>query len=121
MDRNPPGVPVDAKLVRHTGPEGGGMLNPDRWFAPDNVTFKPAHAGRVWVVDETNAAVVYSGKLRTGDQLLVQPKDNAIYLNKGSVYHRKLPDEHGFLIYFAAEEPATQPAAISNGPAIQQP
>ena len=106
-ERNPIGVPAEAKLVRHSRGQGGGMqlLNPDTWFAPDDTTFRPAHDGRVWVVDELNAAVVWRGRMRSGDELVVSPRENVILLNKGSVYQRKLRDEHGFLIYFVPCRP----------------
>lgn len=115
MERNPVGVPPEAKLVRHSAGHGGSPLSPDSWFASDNITFRPTHAGRVWVVDEQNATVAFRGKMKGGDRLVVAPKTNDILLNQATVYHRRLPDEHGFLIYFAKDPdaPATATTAAT--------
>ena len=112
MERNPVGVPEEAKLVRHSAGHSGSPLSPDSWFAPDNITFRPTSAGRVWVVDEQNATIAFRGKMKSGDRLVVAPKANDILLNQATVYHRRLPSEHGFLIYFAkdADAPATTAA-----------
>ena len=117
MERNPPGVPPEAKLVRHSERAGGGPLSPDAWFSSDEITFRPQHTGRVWVVDEQNASVVFRGRMKGGDRLVVAPKSNDILLNKATVYHRRLPDEHGFLIYFAAdgEGPQDSPSTQQGG------
>ena len=113
MERNPIGVPPEAKLVRHSSGQGGISLSPDAWFAPDNVTFRPTNPGQVWVVDEQNATIAFRGRMKAGDRLVVAPKSNEILLNQATVYHRRLPSDHGFLIYFAKDTdlPATTQAA----------
>src|SRR4051794_2842192 len=113
-ERNPVGVPEEAKLVRQSAGHSGSVLSPDSWFAPDNITFRPTHAGRVWVVDEQNATIAFRGKMKAGDRLVVAPKSNDILLNQATVYHRRLPSEHGFLIYFAKDEGA--PATTTTSP-----
>lgn len=110
MERNPVGVPPEAQLVRQSAGHSGSPLSPDSWFAPDNITFRPTHPGQVWVVDEQNATVVFRGRMNAGDRLVVAPKSDDILLNRATVYHRRLPSEHGFLIYFAKDAggPATR-------------
>jgi hypothetical protein len=100
FDRNPVGVPAEAKMVQYQQGKAGGVLDPNTWFSADNATFKPASAGEAWVVDEQNAKVVFHTKLKAGDELVIVPKENAIRLNGAFVYSRRLPDEHGFLIYY---------------------
>jgi len=109
-ERNPVGVPPEAKVVRQSAGQSGSPLSPDSWFAPDNITFRPSSPGQVWVVDEQNATIAFRGKMNAGDRLVVAPKSNDILLNRATVYHRRLPSEHGFLIYFAkdAAAPATR-------------
>ena len=114
-ERNPVGVPPEAKLVRQSAGQSGSPLSPDSWFAPDNVTFRPTHPGQVWVVDEQNATVAFRGRMKAGDRLVVAPKSNDILLNRATVYHRRLPSEHGFLIYFAKD--ADLPATTTTSPA----
>ena len=74
MERNPIGVPPEAKLVRHSAGHSGSPLSPDSWFAPDNITFRPASPGGIWVVDEQNATVAFHGRMKSGDRLVVAPK-----------------------------------------------
>jgi hypothetical protein len=116
MERNPVGVPPEAKLVRHSAGHSGSPLSPDSWFAPDNITFRPTHAGRVWVVDEQNATIAFRGKMKAGDRLVVAPKANDILLNQATVYHRRLPSEHGFLIYFAKDADAPTTTTTTTAP-----
>ena len=115
LERNPIGVPPEAKLVRHSAGQSGSPLSPDSWFAPDNITFRPASPGGIWVVDEQNATVAFHGRMKAGDRLVVAPKSNDILLNKATVYHRRLPSDHGFLIYFAKDPdaPATTTAVAT--------
>lgn len=115
-DRNPVGVPPEAKVVRHREAKDGGLFSPDSWFGADDLTFKPDHGGRVWVVDEQNGKVVYRTTMRPGDELRVAPKENVIQLNKAYVYGRRLPDEHGFVIYFAPDAETAEPATGSSSP-----
>jgi len=113
-DRNPVGVPPEAKVVQHREAKDGGLFSPDTWFGADDLTFTPDHGGRAWVVDEQNGKLVYQTRLRPGDELRLVPKDSAIQLNRAYVYTRPLPNEHGFVIYFAPDAEAGAPAA---GPA----
>jgi len=117
-DHNPIGVPPEAKVVTHREAKDSGLLSPDSWFGADDLTFKPEHAGRAWVVDEQNARIVYQTRMRPGDELRLVPKDNAIQLNKAYVYTRPLPSEHGFVIYYApnAETAVPTTAASTPGP-----
>ena len=71
----------------------------------------PREPGGIWVVDEQNATVAFHGRMKAGDRLVVAPKSNDILLNKATVYHRRLPSDHGFLIYFAKDPDA--PAATT--------
>ena len=114
-DRNPIGVPPEAKVVQHREAKDGGLFSPDSWFGADDLTFKPDHGGRVWVVDEQNGKVVYRTAIRPGDELRVAPKENVIQLNKAYVYGRRLPDEHGFVIYFAPGDDAPAPTTGVSG------
>lgn len=115
-ERNPVGVPPEATVVSHQAGKDPGLFNPDSWFGADDLTFKPEHGGRVWVVDEQNAAVVYKAAMRPGDELRVAPKENVIQLNKAYVYGRRLPDEHGFVIYFAPDLETAAPTTVGSPP-----
>ena len=115
-ERNPVGVPPEAKVVQHREAKDGGLFSPDTWIGADDLTFKPEHGGRAWVVDELNAKVVYHTGMRPGDKLRLVPKDNAIQLNKAYVYTRPLPSEHGFVIYFAPDPETAAPATGATAP-----
>lgn len=114
FDQNPVGVPPEAKLVRHQRGERG-ILDPNSWFSADNTTFKPKNGGRVWVVNQQNGTTVYSGRLQPGDEMVVSPRTNDVLVNRGKVNSRRLPEDTGFLIYYAPEAapPQTQGSQVS--------
>jgi hypothetical protein len=84
-----PGVPEDAKFIKATGRRN---------------TFAAPHDGTVYVVDDWYNRLVYSGPVKQGEEVVVDPGAGLLYVGgKDVAGGRKVSDvEHS--IYMGAEK-----------------
>jgi hypothetical protein len=89
-DTDRPGrIPRRADIVR----DGTGKL---KWTADMD--------GTVYVYDQTRDAIRYTGPVRRGQEIIVQPNDNQIQVDGRTVYDEDLKSDATHQIYFAATD-----------------
>jgi hypothetical protein len=81
-------------------------------------TFNATDAGTVYVVDHTRQEVVYSGRVKQGDMVRVDAKDNRVLVNGSTVTERDLLNDHKYKIFFqpGPETTATGDTVIRTSP-----
>ena len=93
----PESVPADAKSVaKQTG------SNPLNFTAPDD--------GTVYIYDRSQQKMVYSGRVREGETLEIDPKRDNIRLEGRVVLEKQLRDLHQYQVWFDEEHSAAAPA-----------
>lgn len=87
--RDPPvGVPRTARLV-------------DREF--DEMTFRAPDDGTMWVVESTNDRVIYTDRVRRGDEFRLEPDRNRATLNGRTVVERDVKSGIRHRIFFESD------------------
>jgi len=101
----PESVPADAKsIAKQTG------SNPVNFTAPDD--------GSIYVYDRSEQKMVYSGRLKEGETLEVDPKRDKVRLDGRVVLEKQLRDLNEYQVWFDAE-PAKAPAAETAGTKVE--
>lgn len=101
----PESVPADAKsIAKQSG------SNPVNFTAPND--------GSVFVYDRSEQKMVYSGRLREGETLEVDPRRDKVRLDGRVVLEKQLRDLNEYQVWFD-EEPAKQPAAETAGTKVE--
>lgn len=89
LDRDS-GIPAGAQIV-------GEMDGP-------NITYRAREDGRVYIFDNNDQKLVWSGRLRDGERFVLQPGRHEATINGSPVGLPKLGSGHGFTLYFMPEE-----------------
>ena len=55
--------------------------------------------GKVWVLDQTDNALVWSGQARRGDRIVVDPRAEKVIVGGENVADRNLSSDHKYRIY----------------------
>lgn len=84
-DREDYRIPSDARLVK----EGVGEL-----------TFRAGSNGRMWLYDEKDRRTLYFVDLLDGDDIVVNPREDRVYINRRSVAKLSLSSERVYRMYF---------------------
>jgi hypothetical protein len=71
--------------------------------AGPRLTYHADHAGRVYLYDRDADRVVYSEKVRRGDEILVDPDRNVIELNGRALRDTDIPARHLYQMYYLPE------------------
>ena len=97
----PKSVPADARsIARQTG------SNPVNFTAPED--------GNIFVYDRSTQKMVYSGRLRRGDTLELDPKRDEIRVDGRSVLESNLRDLNEYQVWFDKE-----PSAATAGTRVE--
>ena len=93
----PESVPADAKsIAKQSG------SNPVNFTAPDD--------GSIYVYDRSEKKMVYSGRLKEGETVEVDPRRDKVRVDGRVVLEKQLRDLNEYQVWFD-QEPAAQPAA----------
>jgi hypothetical protein len=65
----------------------------------DRVVYTAERAGNVWIADKDANAIVYSGRLNSGDRLVLDTKENLVTVNDRAVVTKQL-QRRDYKIYF---------------------
>jgi hypothetical protein len=79
-------VPATANIVS----EGNG----------DRVSYRVNDYGRVYITDQADQRIIYSGEVRPGDPVEVNAREDRILVGGHTVFDKPLDDGHQFRIYF---------------------
>lgn len=66
----------------------------------EEATFNATEEGTVYVVDATRNDMVYTGRVKKGDNVHVDAKDNRILVNGAAVTEQDLLNDHKYKIFF---------------------
>jgi hypothetical protein len=91
-DTRPDGIPLSAQEL------GSGR---------EEVIFNAPNDGTVYVVDATRHETIYSGRVKKGDHLKVDAKNDKIFVNNVSIKDEDLLADHKFKVYFEPSAEAT--------------
>ena len=62
---------------------------------------RPLRDGTIYVQDRTDGKVVYTGPVRAGDNVVIDPRADALTVNDTQVRHDPhLNPDHGYRLYF---------------------
>lgn len=107
---------IGAALLSLAGCASRTQIVPDtavlRAQGDDRVVYVAESPGNVWVTTKDENNVVYSGRLGTGDRLVLDSKDNLLTVNDRAVVTKELP-RRDYKIFF--DEGLSVPAASRVG------
>ena len=63
-------------------------------------TFNATEEGTVYIVDDTRNDMIYTGRVKKGDNVRVDAKDNRVLVNGAAVTEQDLLNDHKYKIYF---------------------
>ena len=66
----------------------------------DLIQARAPHNGKMYVLDETNNKLVWSGKVKTDDRVTVDPAAGAVKLNGDTVSDARLDRDHRYSIQY---------------------
>ena len=78
------GIPVEAERVA----EGKGEL-----------VYNATHGGEAYVLDDSNNKIIWSGLLRDGDALAIEPAGNRVRIGPQTVAEPNLDKDHRYTVY----------------------
>jgi hypothetical protein len=67
------------------------------------LTYRAPDDGKIWVVEGENDRVLYTGRVRRGDEFQLQPARNRAYLNDRQVVDKDVKSDSGHRIYFESD------------------
>jgi len=88
--------------------EGVPMTAQELGAGREVATFNATEPGTVYIADDTRKEMVYSGRVKEGDYIRVDAKENKVLVNSMPVTERDLLNDHKYKIYF---EPSADPDA----------
>jgi hypothetical protein len=68
------------------------------------LTYRPPDDGKIWVVEGENDRMLYTGRVRRGDEFQLQPARNRAYLNDRKVVDTDIKSDSGHRIYFESDD-----------------
>jgi hypothetical protein len=66
----------------------------------ERVSFRATDYGRVYITDQSDQHILYSGEVRPGDPVELNARDDRIAVGGQTVFDKPLDDGHQFRIYF---------------------
>src|SRR3954451_9319159 len=66
----------------------------------DMIQARAPHNGKMYVLDDTNNKMIWSGKVKTDDRVVVDPAANVVKLNGDTVSDAKLDRDHKYVIKY---------------------
>ena len=66
----------------------------------DMIQARAPHNGKMYVLDDTDNKIIWSGKVRTDDNLVVDPGANVVKLNNDTVSDAQLNRGHRYVIKY---------------------
>lgn len=66
-------------------------------------TYKLTHDGDIWISDRNKDTVVFYKRLFKGDEVIIDPNRDRIYVNGDTVSRESLKDNHTYAIHFLDE------------------
>jgi len=80
-----------------------------------NIDFVAPEHGMVYVYDHSSGAMLYSGRIRDGETLRVQPKDDRITLEGRTVMDKQIRDNDDLKVFFQPDPRADVAGTRSHG------
>lgn len=66
----------------------------------DLIQARAPHNGKMYVLDDTDNKIVWSGKVKTDDRVTVDPGTNVVKLNGDTVNETRLDRDHKYVIKY---------------------
>src|SRR3954454_11970704 len=90
----------------------------DKAQGNDRVVYTAESPGNVWVADKEGKTIVYSGRLNTGDRLVLDSRQNLLSVNDRAVVTTGLP-RRDYHVFFEPGLAVPAAATVRNDEAIK--
>jgi hypothetical protein len=68
------------------------------------LTYRVPDDGKLWVVEGENDRMIYTGRVRRGDEFELEPGRNRAFLNDRQVVDKDIKSDSGHRIYFESDD-----------------